>query len=110
MSEHVKAVGVDDFQEKVIAGNGLIVVDFWAPWCGPCRMVTPILEDIAVALAGQVTIFKLNVDENSDVARQYSVSGIPTLILFKNGKPVARHVGAAPKQAFEKLIRDNVVE
>jgi len=108
MSEYVKAVTAGEFQTKVIEGEGLILVDFWAPWCGPCRMVSPILEEIAGEMADQITIYKLNVDEHGSVAMNYGVSGIPTFIIFKDGEIVARNVGAAPKHTIEMLIKENL--
>jgi thioredoxin 1 len=105
MSGLLKDVNTQNFQQEVIEGDGLILVDFWAPWCGPCKMVTPVLEAIAKEMADQVTIMKVNVDDNSDLARTYGVAGIPTFILFKNGEIVARNVGAAPRQTIESLIR-----
>lgn len=110
MSEHLKDLTAEEFQNKVIEGNGLVLVDFWAPWCAPCRMVTPILEDIAGEMAGKITIYKLNVDEHGDLAMKYGVSGIPTFLIFKNGEVIARNVGAAPKHNIEMLIREKLEE
>lgn len=108
MSEHVKDISSQEFSTLVIGGKGLFLVDFWAPWCGPCRIVTPILEDIAKEMAGQITIVKVNVDNNPDIARQYGVSGIPTMVLFEDGKILERNVGAVPKASIEALIRKHL--
>jgi thioredoxin 2 len=80
-------------------------VDFWAPWCGPCRMMTPILEDIARNYPGRVKVVKINSDENPNLSVQYGIQGIPTLILFRDGREVDRLVGAAPKEHILKFLR-----
>ncbi len=92
-----------DFDE-VIKNNDFVIVDFWAPWCGPCRIVEPILEEIGKKYAGMVTIAKLNVDENQKTAARFGVMGIPTMIFFKAGQMVERIVGAAPKGRIENAI------
>jgi len=88
----------------VLKASGAVVVDFWAEWCGPCRMIGPALEEIAGSLDGKVKIVKLNVDENPHTASKYGVMSIPTLMLFKNGEMASRQVGAAPKQKLEQWI------
>ena len=93
-----------NFQEAVNS-HPLVVVDFWAPWCGPCKVVSPLLELLAVEMAGKATFFKLNVDENPAVSQQFGIQGIPTIMIFKDGKPVDGIVGAAPKQIIEARIR-----
>ena len=85
------------FHNDVIASDKPVLVDFWAEWCGPCKMIGPSLEEIANELGEQVTIAKLNIDENPDAPGQYGVRGIPTMILFKGGAPAATKVGAEPK-------------
>lgn len=88
------------FKDDVLASDKLVLVDFWATWCGPCRMVAPVLEEIAVEHADVLTIAKLDVDANPVTARDYQVLSIPTLILFKGGEPVKQIVGAKPKAAL----------
>ena len=93
-----------DFESEVLKATGAVVVDFWAEWCGPCRMIGPALEEISGSLDGKVKIVKLNVDENPQTASKYGVMSIPTLMLFKNGERASRQVGAAPKQKLEQWI------
>ena len=90
----------DTFNEVVGTAETPMLVDFWAEWCGPCKQIAPVLEELAVEQAGRLQVAKLNVDENLKVAQQFSVMSIPTLILFKGGEPVARLVGAKPKGAL----------
>jgi thioredoxin 1 len=96
------------FQSDVLSAKGAVVVDFWAEWCGPCRQIAPALEEIATELGGKVTIAKMNVDENPKTPSQYRVMGIPTLILFKDGKPVSQKVGAAPKSKLVEWINQSL--
>jgi thioredoxin 1 len=105
--EKVSSVGKvsdTDFESEVLKAAGPVVVDFWAEWCGPCRMIAPALEEIAGSLNGKVRIVKLNVDENPQTASKYGVMSIPTLMIFKNGEMASRQVGAAPKQKLEQWI------
>lgn len=88
--------------------SGLVLVDFWAPWCGPCRMIAPVLEQLDVEYAGKVKITKMNVDENPETPGRFGVMGIPTLILFKDGKEVDKIVGALPKQNFVDMINKHL--
>jgi thioredoxin 1 len=93
-----------DFESEVLKSGTPVVVDFWAEWCGPCRMIGPALEEIAGSLGEKVKIVKLNVDENPATASKYGVMSIPTLMMFKNGELASRQVGAAPKQKLEQWI------
>jgi len=90
-----------DFDKNVLQSSGAVLVDFWAEWCGPCRQIAPILDEIASEMQGKLTIAKVNIDKNPETPGKYGVRGIPTLILFKDGKAVATKVGAMPKS---KLI------
>jgi thioredoxin 1 len=94
------------FDEKVLQSDKLVLVDFWATWCGPCRMVAPVLEEIGAEYSDTITIAKLDIDENPSVARDYQVLSVPTLILFKGGEPVKQIVGAKPKAALLNDLAD----
>jgi thioredoxin 1 len=98
-----------DFDSEVIKAAGPVVVDFWAEWCGPCKMIAPALEEIAGSLGSKVKIVKLNVDENPQTAQKYGIMSIPTLMLFKDGKEASRQVGAGPKQKLEQWITASAV-
>jgi thioredoxin 1 len=93
-----------NFQEEVLKANEVVLVDFWAPWCGPCRMVGPILEAIAVEQKGKVKIAKVNVDENPELSVEFNVMSIPKMIIFKGGRAVEEFIGALPKAALEKKL------
>jgi thioredoxin 1 len=99
-----KAVTDQSFQADVIDSDIPVLVDFWAEWCGPCKMIGPALEEISEELGGRVTIAKVNIDENPDAPGKYGVRGIPTMILFKGGEAAATKVGAAPKSALKGWI------
>jgi thioredoxin 1 len=94
-------VSDDTFQAEVLENEQPVLVDFWAPWCGPCRVVAPVLEEIAVEQADKLRVVKLNVDDNQRTAAQFGVMSIPTMILFKNGAPAKTIVGAYPKKRLE---------
>ena len=104
MSEQILNLKGADLTETKLASLGKVLVDFWAPWCGPCRMVAPILEKVAAEMDGKATIAKVNIDENPDAAAAYGVSSIPTMILFVDGKEAARMIGANPKSAIIDFI------
>ena len=93
-----------NFKEIVLDAKQPVLVDFWAPWCGPCRALAPIIDELAGEYAGKVIFAKANVDENSSLASQYSIASIPTIILFNKGKPVEQMVGGKTKVAFQKIL------
>lgn len=104
MSENTKPVTDESFATDVLKATGPVLVDFWAEWCGPCKAIGPALEEIALELKGKLTIAKVNIDENPMTPNNFAVRGIPTLILFKDGKPVATQVGALPKSGLKSWI------
>ena len=104
MAEGISTLTDSTFDEEIAGSDDVVIVDFWAEWCGPCKMIAPILEEIASEHAGKVTVAKLNVDDNPDAARRFEVMSIPTLIVFKDGQPVRRLIGAKGKgQLLEEL-------
>jgi len=104
----IKTVTDQSFAADVLGATGPVLVDFWAEWCGPCRMIAPALEEIANELGEKVTIAKLNIDENQDTPTKYGVRGIPTMLLFKDGQPVAQKVGAAPRTHIQQWLEGNL--
>ena len=103
-----KTVTDQSFETDVLGAEGAVLVDFWAEWCGPCRMIAPALEEISNDLGDKVTVAKLNIDENPDIPGRYGVRGIPTLILFKNGVAAAQKVGAMAKGQLTAFIESNI--
>jgi len=108
MSANTKPVTDGSFEADVLKSGQPVLVDFWAEWCGPCKMIGPILDEIAGELQGQLTIAKMNVDENPMTPSKYGIRGIPTLMLFKNGQLAATKVGAMPKAALQAWIKEQV--
>ncbi|HVA36749.1 MAG TPA: thioredoxin [Candidatus Dormibacteraeota bacterium] len=101
-------VGMTNFKREVLESPQPVLVDFWAPWCGPCRMVSPIVEKVAGHYAGRVKVVKLNTDESPSIAGEYQVSGIPSLILYKNGQVVDRIVGYVPENVVTSMIEKHL--
>lgn len=102
MAEHIKIVKEDTFQKGI--EKGTVLVDFYADWCGPCRMLTPVLEKVAIELKGQVTVVKLDIDHAQKIASNYQVTSVPTLILFKDGKEMGRLVGLRDGETIKDFI------
>ena len=107
-TDSITHVTTKTWDAEVLQSDMPVFVDFWAEWCGPCRMVGPAVEQIGRIMAGKVKVAKLNVDENQEIAMKYSVQSIPSLILFKGGKEVARTIGAAPKETYLKFIEKSL--
>lgn len=105
MAGNVAEISDAEFDEKVLKASTAVVVDFWAPWCGPCKSIAPVLEEIATELGESVAIYKLNVDDNNKSPAQYNVRAIPNLIIFKGGSEVDRVVGAVPKEQLVETIK-----
>jgi len=95
------------FDEDVLKSNGLVLVDFWAEWCGPCKTIAPSLEELSSEMAGELTVAKINIDENPNIPTKYGVRGIPTLMLFKDGEVAGTKVGASPKGQIEAWIKSS---
>ena len=104
----VLEINTETFNNEVLAQNGLVVVDFFANWCGPCRKLGPILEEVEGELNQKVKFVKINTDDNIEMAKQYQISGLPTLLVFKNGEPVERLVGLMPKSSIITNIEKHI--
>ena len=107
-SEGISHVTTKTWDSEVLGSDIPVFVDFWAEWCGPCRMVGPAVEQIGRIMTGKIKVAKLNVDENQEIAIKYGIRSIPSLILFKGGKEVARTIGAAPKETYLKFIENSL--
>ncbi len=103
-NENVIHIGSEEAFDQLIAGDTPVLVDFWATWCGPCRMIAPIVEEIANEYAGKVVVAKVDVDEMGELAQRYRIMNIPTLMLFKQGQLVDKAIGARPKAALEQML------
>ena len=108
MSEHIHHVTDDTFEPEVLQAGMPVLVDYWAEWCGPCKMIAPILDEVAREYAGRLKVVKLNIDDNQATAPKYSIRGIPTLILFKTGNVEATKVGAVSKSQLTAFIDSNI--
>jgi len=108
MSEKIANLTTESFQSTVTSATTPVLVDFWAPWCGPCKAIAPILEELATELAGKLQIAKVNIDENDAIAAEYGVRAIPTMILFKGGKVAETLVGMMPKAALKAKLAGHV--
>jgi thioredoxin 1 len=108
MSEHVKETSDGTFENDVLKSDRPVLVDFWAAWCAPCRMLAPTVEAVAEKYANSARVVKLNVDDNPSVSQRFGIKGIPTLILFKNGKEEERVVGATSEQAISRMLDKHV--
>ena len=104
MSDEISNVGSDNFQQVVIEAKEPVLVDFWAPWCGPCRAMAPVLEELALEYKGKAAVAKVNVDENPQLASTYGVMSIPTLIAFKAGQPAKQIIGLRPKSELREVL------
>ncbi|NLY88360.1 MAG: thioredoxin [Firmicutes bacterium] len=100
----VLVLNKDNFQEEILAYQGTALVDFWAPWCGPCRMLAPILEEVAAEYQDRVKVGKVNTDENLELAGEFQIMSIPTLILFKDGQAVEKIIGVQPKEKLRSFL------
>lgn len=108
MSDQILHVSDDSFEAEVLSAEQPVLVDFWAEWCGPCKMIAPILDDVAGEYQGKVTIAKLNIDQNPNTSPKYGIRGIPTLLLFKNGQVAATKVGALSKTQLKEFLDSNI--
>ena len=110
MSEHTKAVTDESFRQDVLEAPGPVLVDFWAEWCGPCKAVAPVLDELARDYAGRLTVAKVDIDENPMTPNEYGVRGIPTMLLFRDGKLLDQKVGAHPRNVLKGWIAEKLGE
>ena len=105
MSSGIAITG-DNFETEVLQSPIPVLIDFWAPWCGPCKMISPLIDQLAEEYAGRIKVGKVNVDEETALAEQHGIISIPTLVVYKDGAPACQKTGAAPKRDIETLLRD----
>ena len=108
MSEHVNYISDTSFEEEVLQSQLPVLVDYWAEWCGPCKMISPVLDEVAKEYAGKLKVCKLNIDENQATPPKYGIRGIPTLMIFKNGNVEATKVGALSKSQLTAFVDSNI--
>ncbi|MFN3751381.1 MAG: thioredoxin TrxA [Thiobacillus sp.] len=108
MSEHVHYISDDSFEQEVLQSSLPVLVDYWADWCGPCKMISPILDEVAKEYAGKLKVCKLNIDENQATPPKFGIRGIPTLMIFKNGNVEATKVGALSKSQLTAFVDSNI--
>jgi thioredoxin 1 len=108
MAEHVRQISDSEWEQTVVKSETPVLVDFWAPWCGPCRIVGPIIEELAPSYNGKLVVTKMNVDDNPAVAQKLGITSIPTMMIFKGGQVVDRAIGAMPKSELQKFIDRNL--
>ncbi|MCH8530103.1 MAG: thioredoxin TrxA [Saccharospirillum sp.] len=108
MSEHIQNVSDDSFETDVLGSDKPVLVDYWAEWCGPCKMIAPVLEEVADEYADKMVVAKLNIDENPNTPPKYGIRGIPTLMMFKGGEVAATKVGALSKTQLVEFIQSNL--
>ncbi|MEQ1590976.1 MAG: thioredoxin TrxA [Thiobacillaceae bacterium] len=108
MSEHIHYVSDDSFEQEVLQAGVPVLVDYWADWCGPCKMISPILDEVAREYAGKLKVCKLNIDENQGTPPKFGIRGIPTLMIFKNGNVEATKVGALSKSQLTAFVDSNI--
>jgi len=108
VSDKIVHVSDDDFEQVVLNADGPVLVDYWAEWCGPCKMIDPILHEVADEYDGKITIAKVNIDENQQITAKYKIRGIPTLMVFENGEPQATKVGALTKSALKSFVDESI--
>ena len=99
-----EVISTADFENKVLNAEGKVLIDFFATWCGPCRMIAPAIEEIAEEKAGELTVYKVDIDQSPDLASRYGIRGVPTLMVFEGGKPAGQMVGAQPKASILRMI------